>query len=80
MLLYPVLQRNVLCVGHMSRGEEWKATAPIMQGASAFQKHIAVSGSGFFCCEVNYLKTNCLTTDLNEPGNFLALDQIRNPL
>lgn len=66
--------------GDKSRGEEWKVAAATMHRANAFQKHIAVSGSGSFCLEVNYLKTNCLTTDLNEPGNFPALDQTHKPL
>lgn len=65
---------------HKSKGEEWKTAAAIVQGANAFRKHIALSGSDFFCLEVNYLKTNCLTTDLNEPGNFPALDQNCKPL
>jgi len=35
-----------------------------MQAANAFLKPIPVSGSAFVCGKVNYLKPNCLTTDL----------------
>lgn len=42
----------------MSRGEECRVVEAILQGSNAFQKHIAVSGSDFFCLEVNYLKSN----------------------
>lgn len=67
-------------MGHVLNGKERKAVAAITRGANAFQKCIVVSGSGFVCGEINYLKPNCLTTGINKPGIFPALDQTYGPL
>lgn len=79
VLFHPALKRN-RCVGHILNGEEWKAAAVVMQGANIFQKHTAVSASGFVCGGVHYLKPNCFTTFINKPGNFLGLDKTCDPL